>query len=395
MPIGETAVFSLDRSLTGQDGSSFGHPPESIEQPPALLASRLMDTDAAIDSVHVLSNMVTVTRPSGWDQETLDSATSVITHLFVYYQPETEETRSERLRKEHYNSTITHIREHNSELWVLRVRHDEPIEPFKGGQYTTLALGYWEPRADDVLEDFESDPELKTKLVRRSYSVSSSIIDDDGELMPADPDDIEFYVVQVRPGSGQEMPGLTPRVFTKRVGDRIYMGRKFTGRYTLDNVSPTDNIVFLSTGTGEAPQNTMVAELLRNNHQGKIVSVVCVRYRSDLAYLDQQTLVQEKYPQYKYVILTTREPENEGHKVYIQDMLLAGEVEAGLGAPLDPSNTHVFLCGNPAMIGIPEWADDGSITFPEELGVCQILSERGFTIDRHKEPGNLHYEEYW
>jgi hypothetical protein len=47
------------------------------------------------------------------------------------------------------------------------------------------------------------------------------------------------------------------------------------------------------------------------------------------------------------------------------------------------------------MIGLPKWADDGSVTFPETLGVCQILSERGFTIDHLKTRGNVHYEEYW
>jgi ferredoxin--NADP+ reductase len=276
----------------------------------------------------------------------------------------------------------------------MRIKPDEPIEPFKAGQYTTLGLGYWEPRADDVSEDFDADPGQLEKMARRSYSVASSIIDDEGQLVEPHPEEVEFYIVQVRPGE-VEIPALTPRIFRKGVGERIYMGRKFTGRYTLDDVEPSDNLVFLSTGTGEAPQNLMTAELLRNEHQGRILSVVCVRYRKDLAYLDQQAVIEDRYPRYRYVTLTTREPENEGKKVYIQDMVESGKVEEELGAPLDPSNTHVFLCGNPAMIGLPKRDEEGNMDFPSPRGVCEILHERGFTIDHRKERGNVHYEEYW
>ena len=139
----------------------------------------------------------------------------------------------------------------------------------------------------------------------------------------------------------------------------------------------------------------MTAELLRNHHTGRILNVVCVRYRIDLAYTAQHAVVQEKYSNYEYITLTTREPENEGRKVYIQDMIVSGDLEEALGAPLDPANTHVFLCGNPSMIGLPKWSEDDTPVFPDVLGVCQILSERGFSIDHHKTRGNVHYEEYW
>ena len=46
------------------------------------------------------------------------------------------------------------------------------------------------------------------------------------------------------------------------------------------------------------------------------------------------------------------------------------------------------------MIGLPE-GEDGETTFPEPTGVIELLVERGFTIDRRGEPGNIHFEEYW
>ena len=393
--LGDTALFSLDRSLTGQDGEIFAGPPAPTDDPPAVLARQLFEADASINHVYVLSNSVSVAREGGWDDESLGHATEVISNLFIYYEIETPEQHDQRLRDEYYNATITDIRAHNPELWVVKVRPDEPIDPFKPGQYTTLALGHWEPRADEAMEDFEQRPEQRDKMARRSYSVSSPIVGQDGELVEPHPDEVEFYVVQVRPSEDQ-IPALTPRIFKKDVGDRIFMGRKFTGRYTLDDVTPGDTCIFLSTGTGEAPQNQMIAELLRTGHEGKIFAAVCVRYRQDLAYTEQNAAIEERYDNYKYVALTTREPENEGNKVYIQHLIQSGRLEEELEASLDPANTHVFLCGNPAMIGLPTWDDDaGTKEFPETLGVCQILHDRGFTIDHRRDRGNIHYEEYW
>jgi ferredoxin--NADP+ reductase len=393
-PIGETALFDLDRTLTGQDGFSFSGPPDGTQSPPELLAQRLFTIDDQIERVHVLSNLVTVTRAGGWDDETLAVATDVLRKLLVFYEIESPEDRIARLRNEHYNATITDIRAHSPDLWAIKVTPDEPIKPFKPGQYTTLGLGFWERRADEAMEDFEDDQDQIEKMARRSYSVASSMVGGDGELVEAHPADVEFYVVQVRPDE-KEIPALTPRIFSLLVGDRIYMGRKFTGRYTLDGVEPTDNLVLLATGTGEAPHNTMTAELLRNGHRGKIVSVVCVRFRRDLAYTSHHVAVEDRHPNYRYVTLTTREPENEGNKVYIQNLITSGRLEEELGAPLDPVNTHAFLCGNPAMIGLPKQSDDGSWQFPERIGVSQLLHEKGFIIDRPKQRGNVHYEEYW
>lgn len=391
--IGNVAVFDLDRSLTGQDARIFTDAPQG-DTPPRKLARRLWRHHPDISSVHVLSNTVTVARPDVWSGQALADATDVIANLFVHYETVSPEEYLDQLRDQNYNATITSIRAHNPDLWVMKVRPDVPGEPFAPGQYTTLGLGYWEPRADEASEPFDEDPDLWERMARRSYSVSSSIVTADGSLEPPHPEDVEFYVVRVPPDH-EEVPALTPRIFNKEVGDRLYMSHKFTGRYTLDGTEPEDNVVFMSTGTGEAPQNTMTAELLRRGHQGTIINVVCVRYRADLAYTDQHRTVEDTFDNYKYLALTTREPENEGNKVYIQDLLKSGKLEEVLGAPLDPETTQVFLCGNPLMIGLPTWEDDEIVAFPEPQGVCELLHERGFTIDHRKTRGNVHYEEYW
>ena len=297
----------------------------------------------------------------------------------------------DELRERHYNAEVSYVREQNEDLRVIRIKPDHPLSDYSAGQYTTLALGYWEPRADDATEELSDRQEVR--LVRRAYSISSSIVDDSGELAPVDPAELEFYIVKVPP-SLEEVPALTPRLFTKHQGDRIHLGRGFRGHYTLQDVGPWDNVVLLATGTGEAPHNAMTAELLNQGHEGNILSVVTVRYRADLAYAHQHEMVQQRWPSYRYLALTTREAEDLQNKVYIQDLLETDQMDDLLGARLDSDTTHVFLCGNPKMIGLPKWTDKG-LLFPETLGVCELLHRRGFLIDDGTKRGNVHYEEYW
>ena len=157
-------------------------------------------------------------------------------------------------------------------------------------------------------------------------------------------------------------------------------------------------MVFLSTGTGEAPHNYMLWELLRRGHTGRILSACCVRYKQDLGYLAVQEELMRRHANYVYLPLTTREADSVKHKVYIQDLITSGQLEERLGQALDPQATHVFLCGNPKMIGVPNVdRATGNMEFPKPLGVVEILSQRHFQIDSpsQKMVGNIHYEEYW
>src|SRR5205085_8111146 len=143
---------------------------------------------------------------------------------------------------------------------------------------------FWEPRHPGCQE--ETVPEAdEGKLARRAYSIGCPILDDSGLLLDRDAVDwLEFYVVLVRESEKPQPPALTPRLFMLREGDRLYLGEKITGQYTLDPVRPDDAVVFLATGTGEAPHNYMLWQLLEQGHPGRILSACCVRYRQDLAY---------------------------------------------------------------------------------------------------------------
>ena len=305
------------------------------------------------------------------------------------------------LRDKFYNATITERIDVHEDLARFRIRPDAPIPPFKPGQYVALGLGNWEPRL--VGTQAEQVPENKLrKLTRRAYSISCPMIDPSGALLPVDAVDyLEFYVTLVRHADSPDKkpPVFTPRLFALAVGDRIDVQKKITGHYTLENILPTDTILMLGTGTGEAPHNAMTAKLLADQHQGKIVNVTSVRRRADLAYAVEQAELMKRFPNYRYLPFTTRDPENldTSHphyvgKQYLQSLFTSGQLAAAADDPLSPKNTHVFLCGNPAMIGyVPPGADE-----PSTPGMLPLLRKAGFS-DAHDAvgPGTIRFEKYW
>ncbi len=303
------------------------------------------------------------------------------------------------LAQNYYNATISYFDRITDEVWVFGVRPDDGPVSFIPGQYASLGLGYWEPRIDDAVE---KDIDTKwSKLVRRSYSISSPVFtttdyhEHEGieDLARCEGlDDIEIYAILVRP-EDDFVPGLTPRLALKDVGDRLFMGAKMAGRYTAAAVDdPTAQLVFLSTGTGEAPQLAMIVELLRTGHSGPIVSVVTARHWSDLVYVEKNRALEKRFPNYTYLPIPTREPDVE--KRYIQDVVRSDFTPEGLGIELDPARTRVYVCGNPDMIGLPDESGDEPV-YPTTTGVVELLVERGFKLDKRNDPGNIHYEEFW
>ncbi|MEM7095049.1 MAG: NAD(P)-binding domain-containing protein [Actinomycetota bacterium] len=298
-------------------------------------------------------------------------------------------TLEPELAEHFYNATITVFEPTHSDLWRLRVRPDHGGTSHQPGQYATLGLGYWEPRVDGAAD---ADLDNKwLKLIRRSYSISSAMFDDHGYLVDHTVgDELEFYIVLVHP-SDENVPALTPRLALKKPGDRIFLGSKVAGRYTLAPVvDPARTCVFLSTGTGEAPHNAMVTQLLRKGHRGHIVSAVTVRKWADLGYRQEHEDLMQHYPNYHYLPLPTRE--DDVPKAYLQDVIRNDEFASRFGVELDPASTDFFLCGNPAMIGLPE---GDPAEWPEVTGVVELLVDRGFKLDRRNDPGNIHFEEYW
>jgi ferredoxin--NADP+ reductase len=304
--------------------------------------------------------------------------------------------QAESLRRSLYNATVVTIRPCTPGLWILRVRPDAALGPYHPGQYTTLGLGAWEPRVDSFDRELIRPAETRS-LIRRAYSFCHPILDaGSGDLArPESLDFHEFYVMLLTGSAeGDFLPHLTPRLFRLAEGDRIHLGRKVAGRYTLEGVGAHEDVVFAATGTGEAPHNAMIWQLLRSGHRGRIGSVLCTRYAADQGYRDLHRRLQERYTNYTYIALTTREPCN-GRKLYLQEFIGDGYLESALGWKLEPERAHVYLCGNSSMIGIPKTIA-GRRVFPSPEGLIEILERRGFRAEGG--PGervNIHFEKYW
>src|SRR5262245_2694122 len=147
------------------------------------------------------------------------------------------------LRKKHYNATVVSIRWGNPDLYAIRIRPDFRLPAHKPGQYSTLGMGHWEPRVPDCQEEHHK-PGEELKLIRRAYSISCPILDDNGKLLDlAETDWLEFYIVLVRQ-SEKGPPALTPRLFALKEGDRLFLGEKIAGHYNLDTVQPDDTVLF-------------------------------------------------------------------------------------------------------------------------------------------------------
>src|SRR5260370_33444005 len=82
------------------------------------------------------------------------------------------------LRKS-YNATVASIKLANEDLMILRVRPDAGVQPHRPGQYSTLGMGQWEPRAPACQQEIPK-PGEEEKRIRRAYSISCSVLDEDG-----------------------------------------------------------------------------------------------------------------------------------------------------------------------------------------------------------------------
>ena len=133
------------------------------------------------------------------------------------------------------NAVVTQRIEVSPGLAILRVVPDGwDLPEFSAGQFAVLGLpgaAARYPGSDD--EEVERDP---AKLIKRAYSIASS--SEAQEYM-------EFYVALVPSGA------LTPRLFSLGAGDRVWLSKKATGLFTLDQVPSDKHVVLVSTGSPE------------------------------------------------------------------------------------------------------------------------------------------------
>jgi ferredoxin--NADP+ reductase len=264
------------------------------------------------------------------------------------------------------NALVAARHELSPRLMIMRVVADGWQMPdFEPGQFAVLGLPGSASRCDlSEPENHSCDPH---KLIRRAYSVASSSLT--REYM-------EFYIGLVSSGA------LTPRLFALNIGGSLWLSPKITGMFTLDQVPKDKNIVMIATGTGLAPYMSMLSTEMRCGSSRHFAVLHGAYHSWDLGYRSELLTMQHLCKNLTYVATIDR-PEDEpapwtGHIGWVQNLWGKGVIAQAWGFQPTPANTHVFVCGNLAMI--------------EEM--AELLCKEGFREHSRKEPGEIHIERY-
>jgi ferredoxin/flavodoxin---NADP+ reductase len=304
-----------------------------------------------------------------------------------------------------YNATVSSRVEVAPGLIIMRIVPDKLPFEFRAGQYVVLGLKASEPRLEEseaegpgiavaesprveavaanVAETLEGTPESRAavaiqgsayaaltqdpeRMIRRAYSIASESRADEF---------LEFYLTVVMSGE------LTPRLFKLKIKDRVYVGPKAVGVFTLAK-APGKHILMIGTGTGLAPYMSMLRSELDCGGSRKFVVVHGARYSWDLGYRTELTGLARHCVNFCYMPVITRPQEDvtwKGRSGYLQNLIASGAIEDETGLAITPENFDIFLCGNPGMI---------------ETVIAWAL-ERGFIRDKGHDIGTIHTEEYW
>lgn len=262
------------------------------------------------------------------------------------------------------NCVITQSVQVSPIMKIIKVKPDGWQFPnFEAGQFVGLGLPPEAPRSSEATK--EHSPPKPDRLIKRAYSIASSSTDQV----------VEFYVTLVH--SGQ----LTPRIWELGIGDKIWMGKKAVGMFTLDDIDGDSNVIMVATGTGIAPYMSM----LRTNalrRKGKILVMQGASNSWDLGYSSELKLLDSMFDGFEYYPTIT-EPDNEpsgwdGDTRFVQDIWVSGLAEKTWGFKPTPENSHIFLCGNPRMVE----------------GMKEVLAKEGFTEHSRRVFGQIHAEEF-
>jgi ferredoxin--NADP+ reductase len=252
-------------------------------------------------------------------------------------------------------------------LGMFRIAPDGWALPqWTPGQYCAIGLPASAPRASMTEPEPEGgDPR---RFIRRAYSMAST---------PLARDHVELFVNLVPSGE------FTPRLFALKPGDRLWLGPKFTGLFTLRDVARDKNVALVGTGTGLAPYMSMLRTELESSDHRRVAVLHGARHSWELGYTAELYTMARLCPGFTYLPAVSR-PAQElvpwgGATGHVQALWTGGALDRAWGFHPTPEDTHVFLCGNPAMI------DD----------MIALLGREGYCEHAPRSPGQIHLERYW
>lgn len=239
--------------------------------------------------------------------------------------------------------TIIDNHQWNARLFSLRI--EAPLGEFKAGQFVRVAL------------------DIDGERVARPYSLVNAPHEEVLEIF--------FNIVPEGP--------LSPALAKLKKGDSVFVSDKPAGFLTVDEVPPAKNLWLLATGTALGPFLSVLKTDSPWQQFEKIILAYSVRSKDELAYVDVIDQLLEKHAdQLVFVPCITREQVEGAIHGRVTAAISDGSLEATAGIGLSPENSHVFLCGNSAMI----------------TEVTELLEAREMRRHRRREPGHIATEKY-
>lgn len=271
------------------------------------------------------------------------------------------------MKKIDLNAVVTQRIDLAPGLMVLRIAPESgPVPTFQSGQFAVIGLPASAPRTPSAdPEEAGADPE---RFIRRAYSIASPSLP--GEHL-------ELFLTLVRSGE------LTPRLFALQPGARLWLGPKITGLFTLAEVPADQDVVMVATGTGLAPYMSMLRTGITANPKRRFAVLSGARHSWDLGYTAELTTLARVCPNFTYLPIVSRPKEEPtawgGATGHVQSLWQDGALERAFGRKPTAGDTHVFLCGSPAMAE----------------GMTALLTGEGFAVHAKGHPGQIHVEKYW
>ena len=245
-----------------------------------------------------------------------------------------------------YNATVVGREDLTSTLAIFRVTPDagqpsgNPVPKFIAGQYAVLGLN--------------NTAQPEKGYVRRAYSIASP---------PTEKRWLEFYIRYVNQPTSSNP--LTHLLWDIVPGDRIWVGPKVTGKFTLAaTIGDTDSRfkLFVAAGTGLAPFISILKQLANHQDSDSLEQIALLHGAShpqDMAYRkDVEAVFSGLKGHYFPTVSRPKEnPEWTGDtgrvETFFDDEKLE-ILERRMGMEpgfLTPENSVIYICGLQGTIG--------------------------------------------